>query len=80
GGTGTGGTATAGTGTGGSGGSGGTGGSVAVDSGSFDMSNQMNGSANAAAGLMVMGQNSGASSLIQQGVTVQANLSVGGGQ
>jgi len=26
-----------------------------------------------------MGQNSGASSLIQQGVTVQANLNVGGG-
>jgi hypothetical protein len=42
------------------------------------MSNSMDGTANSAAGLMVMAQNSGASALIQQGVTVQANLSVGG--
>lgn len=59
------------------GGDGGSGGSVYSDAGSFDMSNQMNGSANAAAGIMVVAQNSGASSLIQQGVTVQANLAVG---
>ena len=31
----------------------------------------------AAAGIMVMAQNSGAAALIQQGVTVQANLTVG---
>ena len=50
---------------------------MANDAGSFDMSNAMNGTANAAAGIMVVAQNSGASSLIQQGVTVQANLNVG---
>jgi hypothetical protein len=62
---------------GGAGGAGGAGGSNSADAGSFDMSNAMNGSANAAAGIMVVAQNSGASSLIQQGVTVQANLNVG---
>jgi hypothetical protein len=41
------------------------------------MSNSMDGSANGAAGIMVLAQNSGASSLIQQGVTVQANLNLG---
>lgn len=64
-------------GTGGNGGDGSDGGATWADGGSFDMSNTMSGSANAAAGIMVMAQNSGATSLIQQGVTVQANLSVG---
>jgi hypothetical protein len=59
------------------GGNGGNGGAAWADAGTFDMSNEMAGSANAAAGIMVMAQNSGAASLIQQGVTVQANLSVG---
>ena len=59
------------------GGDGGDGGSAWADAGSFNMSNAMNGSANAAAGIMVLAQNSGAASLIQQGVTVQANLNVG---
>ena len=62
----------------GAGGAGGSGGTSWAHGGAFDMSNSMDGSANAAAGVMVMAQNSGASSLIQQGVTVQANLSVGG--
>lgn len=73
----TGGAGTALAGNGGDGGDGGDGGATWADGGSFDMSNTMSGSANAAAGIMVMAQNSGATSLIQQGVTVQANLSVG---
>ena len=59
------------------GGAGGAGGSSWAHGGAFDMSNSMDGSANAAAGIMVLAQNSGATSLIQQGVTVQANLNVG---
>ncbi|MFD1069178.1 hypothetical protein ACFQ2D_04475 [Luteimonas composti] len=77
GGAGTGGDGTGGDGNGGSGGAGGAGGVAYAHSGSFDMSNAMNGSGNAAAGIMVMAQNSGAASLIQQGITVQANLTVG---
>ncbi|MFA6230336.1 MAG: hypothetical protein WC617_09200 [Rhodanobacter sp.] len=41
------------------------------------MSNQMNSSAQSAAGVMVMAQNSGVGALIQQSVNVQANLNVG---
>lgn len=67
----------AGNGYGGAGGAGGAGGSNAVDAGSFDMSNAMNGTAVSAAGITTMAQNSGAASLVQQGVTVQANLTVG---
>ncbi|NLA68897.1 MAG: hypothetical protein GX856_11780, partial [Gammaproteobacteria bacterium] len=74
GGDGAGGTATGGEGTGGAGGAGGT---SWAHGGAFDMSNSMDGSANGAAGIMVMAQNSGASSLIQQGITVQANLNLG---
>jgi hypothetical protein len=37
----------------------------------------MNSAAAAAAGVTIMAQNSGAASLIQQGVNVQANLNVG---
>ena len=59
------------------GGMGGAGGSNTADAGSFDMSNAMNGTAVSAAGITTMAQNSGAASLIQQGVTVQANLTVG---
>src|SRR3546814_5686999 len=77
GGNGNGGDAYAGAGTGGDGGRGGDGGTASANAGSFDMSNAMNGSSNAAAGIMMVAQNSGASSLIQQGVTVQANLNVG---
>src|SRR3546814_20830176 len=78
GGNGNGGDAYAGAGTGGDGGRGGDGGTASANAGSFDMSNAMNGISNAAAGIMMVAQNSGASSLIQQGVTVQANLNVGG--
>jgi len=40
------------------------------------MSNQMNGSASAAAGVSILAQNSGAASLVQQSVNVQANLNL----
>ncbi len=56
---------------------GGNGGSAWADAGSFDMSNTMSGTAAAAAGITTIAQNSGAAALIQQGVTVQANLNVG---
>ena len=62
---------------GGDGGDGGDGGINANSAGSFDMSANMSAVANTAAGIIVVAQNSGFSSLIQQGVTVQANLSVG---
>lgn len=61
----------------GQGGVGGNGGTVMVDAGMFNMSNTMNNAGNAAAGIMTMAQNSGLSSLIQQGINVQANLNVG---
>ena len=50
---------------------------VAVDAGAFDMSNNMTSVGQSAAGIMVAAQNSGMASLIQQGITVQANLTVG---
>jgi hypothetical protein len=61
----------------GDGGAGGAGGSNMVDAGTFDMSNHMDGTAAAAAGVTVMAQNSGVGSLIQQSVNVQANLNSG---
>ena len=42
------------------------------------MSNNMTSVGQSAAGIMVAAQNSGFASLIQQGITVQANLTVGG--
>ena len=66
-----------GVGNGATGGAGGAGGSVAVDAGAFDMSNNMTSVGQSAAGIMVAAQNSGMASLIQQGITVQANLTVG---
>src|SRR3546814_13349195 len=80
GGNGNGGDAYAGAGTGGDGGRGGAGGTASANAGSFDMSNAMNGSSNAAAGIMMVAQHSGASSLIQQGVTVQANPTLAGAE
>ncbi|HAT30063.1 MAG TPA: hypothetical protein DCW29_04195, partial [Janthinobacterium sp.] len=73
------GTNTAGMGNGGTGvgGTGGNGGTNTVNAGTFNMSNTMTGTAQSAAGLLVISQNSGLSSLIQQNVVVQANLSVG---
>jgi len=70
---------TAGTATGGAGGSAtaGNGGNVAVNAGSFDMSNAMSNVGQSAAGVMVISQNNGFSSLIQQSVNVQSNLAVG---
>jgi hypothetical protein len=48
-----------------------------VHAGTFDMSNSMSNVGQSAAGVMVVSQNSGAASLVQQSVNVQANLSVG---
>jgi len=67
---------TGGNGYGGAGGAGGAGGSNTANAGSFNMSNAMNGTAVSAAGITTMAENSGAASLVQQGVTVQANLTV----
>ena len=77
GGDGNGGDGNGGVGNGATGGAGGAGGSVAVDAGAFDMSNNMTSVGQSAAGIMVAAQNSGMASLIQQGITVQANLTVG---
>ena len=56
---------------------GGAGGSVSNSAGTFDMSNTMSNIATGAAGITVLSQNNGFSSLVQQSVTVQANLAVG---
>jgi hypothetical protein len=69
--------AAGGAGTGGAGAAGGAGGPIAVGTGDFIMSNTMTGAAQSAAGIMVLNQNSGMASLVQQAVTVQANLTVG---
>jgi hypothetical protein len=74
-----GGAGTGGTGTGAAGGNGGNGGAITVDAGTFDMSATMDATAQSAAGVLVVSNNSGNGSLVQQGVTVQANLNVGGG-
>jgi hypothetical protein len=58
-------------------GAGGEGGYIRVSAGRFDMSNTMNGTAQSASGILVASQNSGAASLVQQSVNVQANLSLG---
>jgi hypothetical protein len=64
-------------GNGAAGGAGGAAGTNTVDAGTFNMSNTMTGAAQSAAGIVVMNQNSGMASLVQQAVTVQANLTVG---
>lgn len=58
-------------------GTGGAGGSNSVNAGTFDMSNSMSSVGQSAAGVMVVSQNNGFSSLIQQSVNVQSNLAVG---
>ncbi|PQO90220.1 hypothetical protein C5614_27705 [Massilia phosphatilytica] len=70
---------TAGYGVGGAGGSasGGNGGTNSVNAGTFDLSNKMTGTGQSAAGVLVVSQNSGLSSLIQQSVNVQSNLALG---
>jgi hypothetical protein len=60
------------------GGAGGAGGTNSLNAGSFNMSNTMNGVAQSAAGIMVITQNSGIASLVQQSVNVQANLTLTG--
>ena len=77
GGTGNGGTGNGGTGNGAVGGAGGNGGTNSVNAGTFNLSNTMSGVAQSAAGVLVISQNSGISSLVQQSVNVQANLNVG---
>ena len=65
-------------GTGGTGGDGygGHGGTNSVSAGTFNLSNSISGAGQSAAGVLVLGQNSGPSSLVQPSVTVQANLAV----
>ncbi|MGB9130703.1 MAG: hypothetical protein WCB97_13745, partial [Thiobacillus sp.] len=63
--------------TSGNGGVGGNGGdSHGGNAGVFDASNSISGSLSNGAGIITVSQNSGMNSLIQQGVTVQANLTV----
>ena len=64
-------------GAGGTGGVGGAGGYITVDAGTFNMSNNMSSVGQSAAGIMVAAQNSGMNAMVQQAVTVQANLNVG---
>jgi len=55
---------------------GGMGGSNTVSGGTFNMSNTMNGTAQSAAGISVISQNTGISSMVQQSVNVQANMNL----
>ena len=48
-----------------------------MNAGTFSMANSMTSVGQSAAGIMVASQNSGLSSLVQQSVNVQANLSLG---
>jgi len=50
---------------------------VTVDAGQFNLSNTMSGTAQSAAGILVISQNTGIAALTQQSVNVQANLSLG---
>jgi len=61
---------------GGTGGSGGGGGTQSVNAGTFNMSNTISSGFMNSAGITVASQNSGNSSLVQQSVNVQANLSL----
>ena len=61
---------------GGAAGNGGAGGANAVTAGTFNMSNAITSSFTNGAGITVASQNSGISSLVQQSVNVQANLSL----
>jgi hypothetical protein len=56
---------------------GGNGGTNSVNAGTFNLSNNMSGVGAGAAGITVVSQNSGISSLVQQSVNVQSNLNVG---
>jgi hypothetical protein len=60
--------------TGGAGGSGGNAGSIRLTTGTFDMSNAMTRVGQSAAGIMLASQNTGMNALVQQNVTVQANM------
>ncbi|KVW97122.1 hypothetical protein ABW22_04670, partial [Thiobacillus denitrificans] len=62
------------TGNGGVGGNGGD--SLGGNAGTFDASNSIDGSLSNGAGIITVSQNSGMNSLTQQGITVQANLTV----
>jgi hypothetical protein len=74
---GAGGTGNGGVGNGAVGGAGGAAGTNTVNAGTFDMSNNMTSVGQSAAGIMLANQNSGMASMVQQAVTVQANLTVG---
>ena len=73
----TGGAGNGGVGNGAVGGAGGAGGSISVSAGTFDLSNAMTGTAQSAAGILAIVQNTGIGALAQQSVNVQANLSLG---
>jgi hypothetical protein len=73
-----GGAGTGGAGNGATGGNGGNGGTITVNAGTFDASATMSGTAQSAAGVLNVANSSGMGSLVQQAVTVQANLNVGG--
>ena len=51
--------------------------SIALNAGTFNMSNSMSSVGQSAAGIMVAAQNSGMNAMVQQAVNVQANLNVG---
>jgi hypothetical protein len=68
---------TGGVGNGAVGGAGGAGGTNTVNAGTFNLSNTMSGTAQSAAGVLVISQNTGIAALTQQSVNVQANLTVG---
>ncbi|MET0351466.1 MAG: hypothetical protein ABW067_16860, partial [Rhizobacter sp.] len=74
---GTGGAGSGGTGNGATGGAGGAGGTASANAGTFNMSNTMTGTAQSAAGILVISQNTGIAALTQQSVNVQANLGLG---
>jgi hypothetical protein len=59
------------------GGAGGAGGTNTVSAGTFNLSNTMSGTAQSAAGIMVISQNTGIAALTQQSVNVQANMNLG---
>jgi hypothetical protein len=61
----------------GNGGIGGNGGNASgADAGTFNASNTLSSSLSNSAGIVTVAQNTGANALIQQGTTVQANLSI----
>ncbi|MFT4174999.1 MAG: hypothetical protein QM639_20680, partial [Rhodocyclaceae bacterium] len=57
-------------------GTGGAGGAIALNAGTFEMSNSISGSFTNGAGIIINAQNTGIAALVQQSANVQANLGV----